>query len=680
MSGIINQLDERLENEGKPDVPKVASFKDFLLNHAKVKVQGGRYVPYSFGGRPVIEHIVDRIDWIMGSHTGQPVPDASLAICGGAQWGKTILSLNFGAYVTACRFLNWGNYLPDGDLVSGVVDSKLRPDVLEQIDWLPELMEIGKGESERGGKHKKIVSRKGAFMVTDGKRKAFGLFHGMNKVPTTFSADVVMEDEKDDIDAKNSKYLTGRMSGSDLRFRISIGTQRLHAQGQNKELLDGTQELQMFKVPGEERLVNIEENWPQVCRMQLGDKPAVTDPQLTMTGDFRRGEGDAVEVFAWNPRGKFYQADPETGKAFDMTKPVFVEQRPERAKTLKFSIRVSQVAIAGMSLSQPVSRWQNAVKDPESMEVFKCDVLALPENSTQTISPEIITRSRTVEEPFDLSLAPKEGCQRFAGVDTGNNCWFFAREVEEEFRKRAKFAEKIPLSQLVNRTVSLFHKLNLSCLFVDAHPAVDQAREITYGIHGLTEDHHWPAAMEKPETKRIEFQAGREDGLVWDGEKGRWENLRAAVVQFTKAEGAGITQKLGIDPQTGFTKFYPIIQCNRFELINRAVKEFLTPKENVIRSKDGELIEDPVMRMPRKEAGSPPIVELLENHFIAGSAKDEKDNFVDGCENHLLLSNGYSALAELIGGTVYAAKVPVEFEPLVRGEFERERQGRAFPN
>ena len=436
----------------------------------------------------------------------------------------------------------------------------------------------------------------------------------------------------------------------------------------------------MFQVPGTERWINIEENWPQICRLQLGAEPSTDDPLLTMTGDFRRGEGDEVEVFGWDPRGKFYRADPETGRELDLNKPKFVSLRPEREKLLKFSIRVSQVAIAGMSLSQPVSRWQSAIKDPESMEVFKCDVLALPENSTQAISPEIITRSRTVEEPFDLSLAPTANCQRFAGVDTGNTCWFFAREVADEFRKRAKYAEKIPLSQLVARTVSLFYKLELSCLFIDAHPAVDQAREITYGIHGLTEDHDWPSAIETPETKRIEFQSGREGGLVWDGEKKRWENVKAAVVMFTKAEGAGITQKLGVDLQTGFTKYYPIIQCNRFELINRAIREFLTPRENIIRSRDGEMMMDPVMRMPRKEAGSPPIVELLENHFITGSAKDDKDQFVDGCENHLLLSNGYSALAEVIGGTIYAGRKVAVHSSLDPKDYGNPKRESAFPN
>ena len=43
-----------------------------------------------------------------------------------------------------------------------------------------------------------------------------------------------------------------------------------------------------------------------------------------------------------------------------------------------------------------------------------------------------------------------------------------------------------------------------------------------------------------------------------------------------------------------------------------------------------------------------PIVETLEAHLVTGSEKDDKGEFVDGCENHLLLADGYSALAELI--------------------------------
>mgnify|MGYP000707648892 CR=1 FL=1 len=75
MSDVLDRLDDRLENDGKPDVPNRSSFHEFLTKDAKVKVQGGRYVPYSFEGRPVIEHIVERIDLIMGSQKSLCLPN-----------------------------------------------------------------------------------------------------------------------------------------------------------------------------------------------------------------------------------------------------------------------------------------------------------------------------------------------------------------------------------------------------------------------------------------------------------------------------------------------------------------------------------------------------------------------------------------------------------------------------
>jgi hypothetical protein len=90
------------------------------------------------------------------------------------------------------------------------------------------------------------------------------------------------------------------------------------------------------------------------------------------------------------------------------------------------------------------------------MPVFRCDVMALPSNTEQAINPEVILRARTVEEPFDLSLAPATA-PRFAGMDTGNRCWFVSREVFSEGRKRVAWAEQVPLSQMVARDVVLFH-------------------------------------------------------------------------------------------------------------------------------------------------------------------------------------------------------------------------------
>lgn len=639
--GAISRLNQRLGESAKGEVPKVSSFMEFLTTQAKAKTPGGEYVQYSLQGREALIPIVETFDLVLGSHTGKPLPDATIDICGGAQFGKTILALNFGIYLTACHFRNWGYYLPDDDLVEGIVDAKLRPDVIEQIDWLGPLMSVGKMDDKRG----RSVNRKGAFQVSDGKRKAQGMIRGMGKIPTSFSMDAVMEDEKDDIPAKRSKYLTGRMTASDLRLRSSIGTQRMHAAGQQKQWEDGSQGLYVFALANGKE-INLEENWPQVCRLAVDGDPRPSDPKLTTAGEFR---DDAGNAWPYEPGAHYYFADPDTGEVIDRSRPILKHLKPERIKLRRWSFRISQFAIGAMPINQFVSRWQDAIKDPEMMTVFRCDVMALPSNTEQAINPEVILRARTVEEPFDLSLAPATA-PRFAGLDTGNRCWFVSRDVFSEARKRIAWAEQIPLSQMVARAEVLFHKLGIQCLAIDANPAVDEARTLCYKLNGL-EGIDWRAYNGRPPEARLQFPGG----LVWDGANRRWEGLRCFVVEFAVKQGGGIVHKLGIAPQGGFNQFYPIIQCNRFESINRVVNEFLTPAENVIRVVDGKLLEEPVMRLPRREAGSPPIVETLDAHLITGSKRAAKDggealDYVDGCENHLLLANAYSGLSEMIGG------------------------------
>jgi len=663
MKGALNRLIAKADEQSKAkvEVPSIGSFRQFLLEHAQVKTPGGEYVSWSLEGREAMAEIVDTFDLVLGSHTGAPLPDASIDLCGGAQFGKTILALNFGVYATCARFYNWGYYLPDDDLVDGIVDTKLRPDVVEQIDWLGPMMQVGKTEDKRG----RSVNRKGAFQVSDGKRKAFGMIRGMGKIPTSFSMDVAMEDEKDDINAKRSKYLTGRLTASNLRLRSSIGTQRMHGAGQQKQWEDGSQGICLFAV-GEGKRINLEENWPAVCRLAVDGAPKPSDPKLTQAGDFR---DDNDNRWAYKPGAAYYLADPDTGAVIDRRAPEWKYLRPDRIALRKWSFRISQLAIGAIDLNQLVSRWQDAVKDPDMMIVFSCDVLALPRNTEQAITPEIITRAKTVEEPYDLSLAPKAGAGRFGGLDTGNRCWFVSREVDSEAIKRIRWAEQIPLSQLVDRTFALFHRLKLDFLAIDARPAVNEARTLCYKLNNL-EGITWPSIPGKVEDAYVAFPGG----LIWNGPLKRWENLRCAVVEFTRPQGGGILHKIDRDEE----KFFPVIQCNRFESIDRAVREFLTPAENVMRVVGGEVLKDPVMRLPQRVAGTPPIVETLEAHLITGSKREvgsngEAGDYVDGCENHLTLAAAYSALAELTGGR--SLVVEFAYEPVEDLRPENRRKG-----
>lgn len=641
-------------------VPDIKSFEEFLMKYAQVRLPNGKYIPYSLVGREALLCAVRVIDLLLGSHTGVMLKDSKLSICGGAQIGKTIIECNLMGYGTGVLFLNVGLYLPDGELVEGVVDGKLRPDVIERVDFLGPLMTLGKAKDKRG----RMVNRKGAFMVKDSDRTAEGMVMGLNKVPTTFSMSIAIEDEKDDIKSKYSKYLEGRMGASDLRFRISIGTQRLHGAGQNKEWQDGSQGVFVFDV-GEGKTIRPEELWPQVCRLQLGDAPKASDPKLTHSGDFQRGEDPHVEKFPYTPGQTYYLADPETGVVIDRTKPIEKHLRPERIEMRDWSFSFSHLGMSAYDLDQMLSRWQKAIKDPVTMVAFSCEVLALPMNTTQGLSPEILTRSRSAAAPFDLSLSLAPGTMGYGGLDTGNSCWFMARQVTSEVEKRIIHAEEIPLANVVRRAETLFHKMGLTALFVDARPAVNEARTLTYLLNGLA-NIKWPVFAD-PDKARIKFPGG----LEWNGEKGEWTNLRCAVVEFTMKPGSGIVQKLGKEQADGVTKFFPIIQCSRFDTIDRVISEFLTPTENIYRMHGDAVYDEPVMLMPRRVDGSPKILETLDRHLITGSAKEEKDgeagDYVDKCDNHLLLANAYSGLAEhLVMGVVISEPAAFKTIPLKR--------------
>ena len=690
MNTGFDNLRQSIELDALPKVvtPSVTSFREFLEKHARVKTPDGTYRAYTFDGREALEFVVGIIDRVLGSAasgdavatsaqhgrvssnsayngedgapgghalptTRRPISDARLTATGSAQWGKTLLELNLLAYAAGIQFRSVGLFLPDEDLVEGIVDSKLRPDVLDQQPWLNSLITLGKAENASG----KTVNRKGLFTCTDGHRKSHGMIHGMQKIPTTFSFDIVIEDEKDDIPPTMSRYLTARMTASDLRFRLSIGTQRYAGAGQNKEFEDGTMHIGHFTCAACGHKQNPEENWPQICRLAVDDAPRVDDPQLTLEGNFRRGvhhedtkngprsaPAATADNFDFEPDGNFYLACVHCSTPLDRHTPEFIPLHPEREKLQHWSVRISQLLVAAIALKQIVADWcHNAVQDPDAMKTFYVDRLGLPRSSSQQLDQKILDRARSLEH-FDLSLSPRPSTTRFAGLDTGDRCWLTVREIESPTIKRITWLEQLSAERVRARVPQVFELLGVSTLFVDAGPLRDLARDLCFLLNGLTTFR--PSPLPDPERATIHFPGG----LTWDGANQRWRGLRCAAVEFTLKEGKGVVHKLGIT-QDGL--FYPVIACNRDETIERVVNELLTAAENVIEVIDGKLRTTPSIRLPQRGVATPKIIDAFDAHIISGSRRerDERghaEHFVDGCENHLLLSDAYSALAESV--------------------------------
>jgi hypothetical protein len=430
---VARKLDCR-KKQVRDSVPRIDSFLDFLTHHARVK-SGSGYVPYHFRGREALLPIVQQLDAMLSS--GEP--DASVALCGGAQFGKTVLMLNLLAYLVAVRFRNVGYYLPDDDLVAGLVDGKLRPDVLDQIPWLARLLQVGKTLAPTG----RAVNRKGAFLCTDGERSALAFMRGLGKIPTSFSMDVVIQDEKDDLPEEHARFLSGRMTASDLRLSLIIGTQRYHGAGQNLAFTEGTQHIGLLTCPGCGARHNPETAWPGVCRLrkEKGKSEKVKGggaeadgeivswsladaPRLTTEGNFVSKEKGAGHVIAdraetaaavdsasetfhfslfpfslpqltpYTPGQSYYLACPACGAELDRARPEWHALAPERAAQRRWSYRLSQLLFPDIDLAQVVAAWQLAIRDPAQMNVFCTDRLALPKSSTQTLTPHDLAAAR----------------------------------------------------------------------------------------------------------------------------------------------------------------------------------------------------------------------------------------------------------------------------------------------
>ena len=678
------QLDAKLSPPPAVHAPRVETFHQFLVEVMRVRIQSGpaagTYGPYTFKGRAALEQIVHLIDHVLGSKTGKPLKDAKLALAGGAQFGKTTLELALAAYTSSCRFLNPIVYLPDDGIAENIVDAKFRPDVIDQIPWFAQMTRVGRAVNESG----KAVNTKGAFLVTDGKRKAVGMFRGLQKPPTSFTADIVIEDEKDDIKPAMAKFVSGRMTASETRFHLEIGTQRVHGSGQNRVWSSGTQGVVLLatastwatfdaprylrtdydhvhvieKPPG---FINPEEAWPQICRLAVDGTPSRDDPRLGYEGDFRREGSD--EAWAYQPGQFFYYADPETGEPLDCDLPLWQHRVPGKLKQQLFTFRVAQIGTLAIDLQQIVSHWVRAVGDAEEMISFRCDRQALPKSASQALTPEIIERSRKADT---FTMGDRRVAPRYAGLDTGDRCWLIVRDTMSPADKRLVHAAQIAIGDVVARVPQLCVAHDVQTLFIDERPAVSEARTLALILNGLTELGEGQAAWPRIDFKNRAAHIALPGGLTWDGANQRWLGLRCAVVRFTKNQlGAGIEQG-GVEfEENGITKFVPMIACNRYESIDRVVKEFLTPAENVVEmvKVDGkpQVRQLPAMRLPLRTPGAPGILETVDQHFLAGSqrAKDAKTgevgDYIDGIDNHFLLANAYSALAETIGGTAKAA-------------------------
>ena len=146
----------------------------------------------------------------------------------------------------------------------------------------------------------------------------------------------------------------GRMTASELRWRLNVGTMRYDGAGQNAEYRKGTQHICIIECSCCHKKINPEENWPEIVRLQLGRAPATDDPQLNTAGVFVRGN----EQYAYKPSQMWYFACPDCGIVIDrhaITPENWIAQQPDREEHNHWSVRVSQMATPAIPIKLLVS-------------------------------------------------------------------------------------------------------------------------------------------------------------------------------------------------------------------------------------------------------------------------------------------------------------------------------------
>ncbi|NCC50913.1 MAG: hypothetical protein EOM20_06810 [Spartobacteria bacterium] len=660
MSNVLAALASKIEQSQAPaiDTPDSSiSFFEWLHTYAMVKV-GNKFVKYSTKGRQPLFVVILIIDYVLGNDIsyapaeqrqrilgtteyGKIIPDAQIDVCGGAQFGKTILALLLKTYLGTVQFRGMMYCLPDDDLVQGIIDAKERPEVIDQIAYVGEMLQIGKTLTASG----KAANRKGAMLYTNGNTSSISMMRGLGKFPTTFSCDVVAVDERDDVREEFADYLPGRMTTSDLRLMLNIGTQRYHGAGQNRLFEEGSQHVGAVICPKCGRRHCLEEDWPGVVRMSVTGQPAPMDPVLNEAGVFTI-HGDTVAKY--KPEYTYYFGCVACGTPLPREEVLYEARKPEQIFNRHWSVRVSQMCCSALNVSMFVADWCKKRKK-DNRAAFACDRLAIPKSSNQKITPKILDRAATVD-PYSMSMQVNDKLHRFGGLDMGDQCWLMVRELDGRF-KRLQWAEAIADSDTVQRSVQLFDALKLDCLFIDAGPLRDTTRAIVLALNGcnlvdVTVIKDW-------EKKRISFPGG----VTWDGEYGRWLGLKSAAVEFTGKPGSGIKQQARLTPDNNH--IYPVISVNRDEAIQGVIDELLTAEDGfaVIDEETDTLRTIPEFLLPKSGQDEPGIVETVREHLLCGSRKildndGKEEHFIDKVANHLLLAATYARLAEMFSGVL----------------------------
>lgn len=312
-------------------------------------------------------------------------------------------------------------------------------------------------------------------------------------------------------------------------------------------------------------------------------------------------------------QGEWQRVCIKCGKPYDVeTVGRWVAHYPERENEGKYSYRIPQLIVPAIALPYIMGRWDKAQHKKSKLAKFRCSCLAKPDGGDMQPITDAVLAACRGDYRMSLS---KGGRPRFAGMDCGDTVHFACCEILEDGRAKWLYFEEMDSDEMVERAAGqLWDQLGISGLVIDSKPLRVEARAIAY----------------------------RHPKEVW------LQDFKGDDIQAVDAEHQGKHfQAVAVPRDDSLDEF-----CDRFTA------------------------EPPQMILPRKDAESPAVLDVVDMHLknlrkepVLDAQGNLVHRYVKNVPNHFGMAMNSALVAAYLGRGKFAGIGQVEYESVSRRHF-----------
>jgi hypothetical protein len=528
--------------------------------------------PWTRLGHEPLQFIADLVSQVIT----KPTRDAEIIGLKAAQIGWSTLALAIAFFLSSCRSLNVGYFLPTDKFAERF--GQTRAD--KMIKSSPFLRDSMKEGSTQGVHQKGLKEFRGSYFYL------LGLESIANA--TSIPMDALIYDEVDLLDEENATWSEDRVAHSALRLKMYLSVGMFPGAGIDERYQTGTQH-----------------RYAVSCE-RCGKRDQILEdlfPESMLVID-----------------GKAERVCSKCHRPLDLTNGRWIAEQPSREKDGRYSFRLSALSMSSIDGDYIWNRYKRASRKKAWLAKFNCSVLALPDAGAMMPITDAEIRQMQRNDVV-LRLSSGTGAPRYAGVDVGDICHFWAHELlpapeGEERRRRLVWLEEIDSDDLVERLAALIKKLDIRRLVIDKKPHTASARRLAYLFP------------------------------------------RIVVLQdFAAGE-------LRVVDEVHEGKKYKCLKVDRDDSLNQFCSEITDPDSGLLIPQEDSEVMHLLARHLKK----------LRKQRITDARGNEIDAFVRGVENHLGMAGNSARLAEVIS----PKNVRFDFEAADRAVWSSEAIGSLY--